>query len=66
MSKVSDLRGKTPAELREHLEELLKTQFSLRMQKGVGQLTQTHLMKTVRRDIARVRTLLNEKAGDQA
>lgn len=38
--------------------------FNLRMQKATGQLSQTHLLKQVRRDIARVKTLLNEKAGD--
>ena len=51
-------------ELKEQLTNLLRDQFNLRMQKGTGQLTQTHLLKQVRRDIARVNTLLNEKAGN--
>ncbi len=66
MSKASELRGKSESELKEMLEGLLREQFSLRMQKGVGQLTQTHRMKAVRRDIARVKTVLNEMKRAQA
>ena len=40
-----------------------REQFNLRMQAATGQLNQTHMMKQVRRDIARVKTILNEKAG---
>ena len=60
--KASELRSKTPAELRQELHELLKAQFSLRMQVATQQLTNNSQIKKVRRDIARVRTLLNEKA----
>ena len=42
---------------------LLRAQFNLRIQKSTGQLNQTHTIKQVRRDIARVKTVLNEKAG---
>jgi large subunit ribosomal protein L29 len=62
--KAAELREKSVAELKEQLTDLLREQFNLRMQKGTGQLTQTHLLKQVRRDIARVNTLLNEKAGN--
>lgn len=59
--KASDLREKSPVELREELQGLLREQFNFRMQKGTGQFAQTHKMKEVRRDIARIYTLLNEK-----
>ena len=62
--KAADLRNKTTAELDEELIALRREQFNLRMQKATGQLSQTHLLKQVRRDIARVKTVLNEKAGD--
>ncbi|MAC47881.1 50S ribosomal protein L29 [Oceanospirillum beijerinckii] len=62
--KAAELREKSVEELKEQLTDLLREQFNLRMQKGTGQLTQTHLLKQVRRDIARVNTLLNEKAGN--
>jgi large subunit ribosomal protein L29 len=61
--KAKDLRGKSAAELDKELTDLLKTQFNLRMQKATQQLTNTSQIKTVRRDIARVRTLVREKAG---
>jgi large subunit ribosomal protein L29 len=60
--KAADLKSKSPVELREKLISLLKEQFNLRMRKATGQLNQTHLLKKVRRDIARVKTVLNEKA----
>lgn len=59
--KASELREKSQAELRETLNELLKEQFNLRMQRGTGQLARPHLMKDVRRNIARVKTLINQK-----
>ena len=62
--KASDLRAKDTGALEKEINELLKAHFSLRMQKATGQLSQTHLLKQVRRDIARVKTVLNEKAGD--
>jgi len=60
--KTSELRTKNPAELQQELNELLKAQFNLRMQGATQQLTNHSQVKKVRRDIARVRTLLNEKA----
>ncbi len=58
---ASELRDKTQAELREQLHELLKEQFNLRMQRGTGQFSRPHLMKDVRRNIARVKTVMNQK-----
>jgi len=60
--KSSELRAKDQAQLTKELEDLLKAQFSLRMQKATQQLTNTSQLRKVRRDIARVRTLLGEKA----
>ena len=59
--KASELREKSLDELRETLHELLKEQFNLRMQQGTGQLGRPHLIRLVRRDIARVKTVMNEK-----
>ena len=59
--KASELREKNPTELQQELNDLLKAQFSLRMQVATQQLTNTSQIRKVRRDIARVRTLLNEK-----
>ncbi len=59
--KASELRDKSQAELREALNDLLKEQFNLRMQRGTGQLARPHLMKEVRRNIARVKTVMNVK-----
>jgi large subunit ribosomal protein L29 len=64
--KASDLRGKSPDELRQELASLLKAQFGLRMQKATQQLTNTSQLGKVRRDIARVRTVLAQKAKGQA
>jgi len=60
--KASELRAKDKAQLDKELLDLLKAQFSLRMQKATQQLTNTSQLRRVRRDIARVRTLLAEKA----
>ncbi len=59
--KASELREKSQDELRQTLHELLKEQFNLRMQKGTGQLARHHQVRQVRRDIARVKTVMNEK-----
>jgi large subunit ribosomal protein L29 len=59
--KASELQGKTPTELRDTLHDLLKEQFNLRMQRGTGQFSRPHLMKDVRRNIARVKTVMNQK-----
>ena len=56
--------AKSPAELKEELNALLKEQFGLRMQKATQQLTNTSRLKEVRRGIARVRTHMNRKAGE--
>ena len=61
--KASELRAKDPTALNKELEDLLRAQFSLRMQKATQQLTNTSQLSKVRRDIARVRTLLREKAA---
>ena len=55
---AKDLRQKSRAELQETLHDLLKEQFNLRMQRGSGQLSRPHLMKEVRRNIARVKTVM--------
>ena len=60
--KPSELRGKQPDELQKELEALLCAQFGLRMQLATQQLTNTSQLKKVRRDIARVRTIMNQKA----
>ncbi|MGQ0523911.1 MAG: 50S ribosomal protein L29 [Betaproteobacteria bacterium] len=60
--KASELRGKSNDELQQELQSLLKAQFSLRMQKATQQLSNTSQLKKVRRDIARVRTVLAQKA----
>jgi large subunit ribosomal protein L29 len=61
--KASELRAKNGEELHKELNELLKAQFGLRMQHATQQLGNTSQIKKVRRDIARVRTVLKEKAG---
>ena len=60
--KASELRAKSAADLNKELSELLKAQFSLRMQLATQQLNNNSEIKKVRRDIARVRTLIGEKA----
>lgn len=59
--ETKELRGKDQAALDKELQELLKAQFSLRMQKGTQQLGNTSQLRKVRRDIARVRTVLSQK-----
>ena len=59
-----EMREKSVYELQVSLLDLLKEQFNLRMQKSSGQLGQSHLLGQARRDIARVKTILNEKAGN--
>ncbi len=60
--KASELRTKSVDEMKAELSALLKAQFGLRMQIATQQSTKTDQLKKVRRDIARVRTLLTEKA----
>lgn len=59
---ASELRGRTPQELRAELIDLLREQFNLRMQQGTGQLARPDQVKKVRHDIARIKTVLNEKS----
>ena len=63
---VKELKTKNTVELNEKLTELLKNQFDLRMAKGNGQLTKAHILKDVRRDIARVKTIIKQnEAGNK-
>jgi large subunit ribosomal protein L29 len=61
--KPSELRGKNGDDLQKELEGLLKAQFGLRMQVATQQLSNTSQLKKVRRDIARVRTIMKEKSA---
>lgn len=61
---ASELREKSNEDLNKQLLTLREEQFKLRMQKSTGQLGQTHLLKANQRDIARVKTVLNDKAGN--
>ena len=63
---TSELRDKSVDELQQQLEQLCKDQFSYRMQQSTGQLGQPHLLKSVRRDIARVKTVIAEKQKSEA
>jgi len=63
--KAGELRSKSNDELNHELQSLLRAQFNLRMQKATQQLNNTSQIRKVRRDIARVRTILNEKAQAQ-
>jgi len=61
VKNAQDMREKNEIELREELSGLLREQFNLRMQRGIGQLATPHDLRRVRRDIARIKTVLNEK-----
>ena len=63
--KPSELRAKDVAQLNQELTELLKAQFSLRMQIATQQLTNNSQLKKTRRDIARVRTIMAQKAASK-
>lgn len=58
------MKTKTTVELREELTRLLQEQFSLRMQKGMGQMTNVNELRRVRRDIARVKTVMTQKSAE--
>lgn len=60
--KATELRGKDEAALGKELQDLLKEQFNLRMQNASGQLARPDQLRAVRRNIARVKTVLAEKA----
>jgi len=61
--KASELRTNTVEELNNKEKEVQQELFNLRIQKGIGQTTQTHHFKKVRRNIARIKTLVREKEG---
>ena len=61
--KASELRAKSGDDLQKELNELLKAQFGLRMQQATQQLANTSQIKKMRRDIARVRTVMKEKTA---
>jgi large subunit ribosomal protein L29 len=64
--KTQDLRQKSVEELNQELLEQLKADMKLRMQKATGQVSQTHQFKQIRRDIARIKTVLNEMQAGNA
>ena len=59
--KIEDVRGMTPDQLSEQLVSLKKEQFNLRFQKATGQIEKTHRVDQVRKDIARIKTVLRGK-----
>lgn len=64
--KAAELRQKSQQELQTELQNLLKEQFNIQMQKGNNQNIKPHLYKQVRRNIARVKTILHEKNSQSA
>jgi large subunit ribosomal protein L29 len=64
--KTEELRKKSAVELNQELIEQLKAQLKLRMQRATGQVAQTHQFKQIRRDIARIKTVLNEMQAGNA
>lgn len=64
--KTADLRSKTPDELQKSLIDLRKEQFNFRFQKTTGKIEDTSRIRTVRRDIAKIKTLLNELKSGKA
>lgn len=64
--KASELREKSVAELNEQLNSLYRDRFNYRMQSGAGQLGQVHLLAAVRKDIARVKTIITEKQRSES
>ena len=62
MASVKDYKDKSAAELKEELLNLRKEQFNLRMQQAAGQMNQHHQFRNVRKDIARLKTVMTEKA----
>jgi len=62
--KASELREKSVEELNQELLGLRKEQFNLRLKKSTGQLNQAHLLNQVKKDIARIKTVLTQKAGE--
>jgi large subunit ribosomal protein L29 len=64
--KARELRDQDPDQLKQALLDLLKEQFNLRMQQGSGQLARPSQMRTVRRDIARIKTVMHQKTAGNA
>lgn len=62
--KAADLRNKSAQELEAELLKVLEEQFKQNMQKATGQLAQTHLLKQSKKNVARIKTVLKEKAGE--
>ena len=65
-SKSAAIRAKSATELKDELVELRKEEFALRMKRGTGQLSDTSRFKKIRRDVARIKTILNEQAATAA
>jgi len=63
MSKIQDIRGMTPDQLAEQLLSLKKEQFNLRFQAATGQVEKTHRVGEIRKEIARIKTVLRAKAA---
>lgn len=66
MTKPADLRAKSPDELKDLLIALRREQFNLRFQRATGQLESTNRIRVIRRDIARIKTILGERAAAPA
>jgi large subunit ribosomal protein L29 len=64
--KASELRDKSVEELQSQLQDLYKDQFNYRMQNATGQLGQVHLVGAVKKDIARIKTIITEKQKSEA
>ena len=65
-NRATELRAKSATELKDELVELRKEEFNLRMQRGTGQLADTSRFKKIRKDVARIKTILNEQAAAAA
>jgi large subunit ribosomal protein L29 len=63
MTKPADLRAKSPDELKDMLIALRREQFNLRFQRATGQLESTNRIRAIRRDIARIKTILGQRAS---
>ncbi len=61
---INKIKGMTSVELSDELKSLLQEQFSLRMQKGMGQMTNVNELRRVRRDIARIKTVMTQKSTE--
>jgi large subunit ribosomal protein L29 len=66
MLKANEIRQKGRAELQQLILDLRREQFNLRMQRGSGQQVKTHRVRELRREIARIKTVMNEAVGGSA